>query len=348
MKYTVPHEKNFCGGNFQDWIEVMLESRCNGKCSFCIEKDGFRPKEKVSWLTLTEAIVKTGKTNILLLGGEPTLYPRLEELIRYLVNNDRKVFITTNGGKLMANKFIEKLAYVDGINISIHHYDLDINEKITGVKLNAGKLKSVIAFLHSNGAKVRINCNCIAGYIDSKEEIFKFIEATKEWGANSVRFAELKFDDRFVDLNKIFDGEYGLNDDPFIKGCHQNATINGMHVNFRQLCGMQSDKRPLIKNPKQILKDVLYYDGKVYHGWQKPREKYELEKASFLHGAKAMTDKEIKEMKKLLERFKKGDASKEYVVGYIMGKIGSAKADAEAKAEAFKAASESAGSGCVY
>ena len=55
--YTFPNIKNFCGGGFQDWLEVMLEPSCNGRCSFCIEKDGARPINKVSWTKMVDAIL---------------------------------------------------------------------------------------------------------------------------------------------------------------------------------------------------------------------------------------------------------------------------------------------------
>ena len=42
MKNSIPNKLNFCGGNFQDWLEVMLTPACNGKCSWCIEKNGYR------------------------------------------------------------------------------------------------------------------------------------------------------------------------------------------------------------------------------------------------------------------------------------------------------------------
>lgn len=43
-----------------------------------------------------------------------------------------------------------------------------------------------------------------------------YIKFAKSMGANSVRFAELKMDNNnFVDLAKIMDYQYGLNDDPF-------------------------------------------------------------------------------------------------------------------------------------
>jgi hypothetical protein len=39
-----PHPDNFCGGAFQDWVEVMLTEKCNGKCPWCVEKLGWHPE----------------------------------------------------------------------------------------------------------------------------------------------------------------------------------------------------------------------------------------------------------------------------------------------------------------
>lgn len=36
------------------------------------------------------------------------------------------------------------------------------------------------------------------------------------------------------------------------------------------MCGLQTIHRPLPINPKQYAKQVLYYDGKIYDGWQSP------------------------------------------------------------------------------
>lgn len=269
---SIPNSNNFCGGNFQDWLEVYLEGRCNGKCSFCIDKNGFKPQHHAHWIELAESIIAQNKKNILLLGGEPTLYPDLHALIIFLQQKGKNIYITTNGSKLMDLNFVNKLNLVSCINISIHHWDLMVNKEITGIQLTKSELIKAIEKLHSFGVKVRFNCNCIKGYIDSKSKIMRYIKFAKEVGAASVRFAELKHDDRFIDLAKIFKYQYGLNDNPYALGCHQETIIDGMEISFRQLCGLQCDKRPQIINPKQLLKKVLYYDGKLYDGWQQPKE----------------------------------------------------------------------------
>jgi len=252
----IPNPKNSCAGNFSDWLEVHLIDKCNAHCAWCVEKDGYHPEKHVSWPRMANLIIGHDATNIILLGGEPTLYKYLKPLIRALNDVNKKVWITTNGS-LLTPEFIEN--NLEGINISIHHYDLKLNEKITGISLknlSIGKLKNV-----------RFNCNCISGAIDSVTKILNYIEFAKQSGAHKVRFAELKNDThKFVDLSKLF--EY-LNDDPFIKGCSNDVKINGFDVNFRQMCGLQTPLRPKPVNPQQIIKKVLYYDGLFYNGWQK-------------------------------------------------------------------------------
>lgn len=263
---TKPHKDNFCGGAYQDWLEVKLTNKCNGRCPWCIEKNGFKPRHEAAWHEMFSAILKTGKRNVLLLGGEPTLHQHLEKLLRHLHEEGVKTHITTNGSRLTQEFVISNFKTLTGINISIHHYDLSKNEAITGIRL-LNLYRSVRA-LHHLGIQVRLNCNLIEGKIDSKKKIENYLEFAKGLGIFDVRFAELKGPDGgFVDLNKILEGKHGLNDDPFTKGCVKTAVIEGIMVNFRQMCGIQTPHRAKPPCPEQCHKEVLYPDGKIYPGW---------------------------------------------------------------------------------
>ena len=156
-----PHEDNFCGGNFQDWLEVNLTDICNGSCSWCVEKNGYHPSKHVSPEILLEKILCAGKTNIILLGGEPTLYKYIKFLIDGLTKNKHNVFITTNGSMLTKSFAEEKLKNITGLNISLHHYDFEKNRDITGITLAKYVLKQSIDTLKENGVSIRFNCNCI-------------------------------------------------------------------------------------------------------------------------------------------------------------------------------------------
>ena len=292
----IPNSKNSCAGNFSDWLEVHLINKCNGHCAWCVEKDGYHPKKSVSWRRIANQIIRHNATNIILLGGEPTLYKDLRPLIIALNNANKKIWITTNGSLLTPEFVKNNLSGIEGINISIHHYDLKLNEIITGVSLEnllpaMGKLQNV-----------RFNCNCISGAIDSVTKIFNYIEFARISGANRVRFAELKNDThRFVDLAKLFEHQYGLNDDPFIEGCNNDVKIRGFDVNFRQMCGLQTPLRPNPIDPQQITKKVLYYDGQFYDGWQKETKMEDKELIKILEDV-ASGKKSVAEAALLIDR----------------------------------------------
>lgn len=271
---SIPHKDNFCGGNFKDWIEVMLTEKCNAHCAWCVEKKGWHPSTYVGWERLAEVIYGTRAKNVILLGGEPTLFPDLENLINRISMNRQNVWITTNGSKLTKEFASTVLKNVTGVNISLHDWDLDANFDITGIKVKGDTLREAIKELHKNWAKVRFNCNLIKGHIDNSLRIESYIQMAKEFGVDSVRFAELKDDkEDFVDLAKIMNYEYGLSDDPFFNGCVKECIIDGMPVNFRQMCGIQTCMRKKPENPLQCDKRVVYYDGIVHDGWQIKKEK---------------------------------------------------------------------------
>jgi len=274
MKPSIPNPRNFCGGNFQDWLEVNLTDACNARCSWCVERKGWHPRTRASWQKICEAALDSGKTNIILLGGEPTLHPDFSKIVKRLHNNGRRPWVTTNGSRLTPGWVKANMEGVFGVNISIHHHDLSENFKITGLTLNGSSLRKAISELHRMGAAVRFNCNCIKGHIDSAPRIRAYIAWVKRMGGDKIRFAELKGDDDgFVDLAAVLDHKYGLNDNPFRDGCNSDAVVDGMLVNFRQMCGLQTRMRPCPNNPMQAAKKVLYYDGKMYGGWQVKEEK---------------------------------------------------------------------------
>lgn len=303
----IPSNKNFCGGAFPDWLEVNLTDKCNGTCSWCIERNGYHPVKKVKWFEIAIAVLKHGAKNIILLGGEPTLYSNLKEMINVLEAAGRNVWITTNGSLLTPEFIEEKLLNIKGINISIHHYSL--NESITGVKISKSVLISAIQQLHKNGSNVRMNCNCISGFIDNTHEITKYILFCKEIGADKIRFAELKQDDDgFVDLAKALNYKYGLNHNPFLYGCNSDTVIYGMPVNFRQMCGLQTTRREMPIGPQQCLKKVLYYDGNFYNGWQTEIKEEIVE------------DKKLIQLLKDLKEGKKDVAEVALIIGRETGK----------------------------
>lgn len=277
------HPSNFCGGNYQDWLEVMLIPECNGRCAWCVEKDGYHPKCRASWRELAAAILGTGKQKIVLLGGEPTLYTKLKELVRRLIYAERDVYVTTNGSVLHQESILDALNGVTGVNISIHDYDLEKNQQVVGLRLDHISLISAIRQLHRQGASVRLNCTAVKGHIDSMEHLLGYVSFGKVLGADSVRFSEVKGDAGcFVDLVEVAQPLIDTCDDPFTDGCCVETEVLDLPVSFRLMCGLQTPCRQAPENPEQFHKQVMYYDGQLYDGWQKEE--------------KVMTKKDLKQL----------------------------------------------------
>ena len=267
---SVPNPNNFCGGAFDDWLEVMLTSECNGKCDWCIERDGFKPELKAPWETLATLILKDRASKVIFLGGEPTLYPDLKALVRATCD-EKELYITTNGSRFNAQFVAEVLDGVTGINVSIHDWQLDRNAKITGIVLDQDTLELAVVECRRRGIRVRLNCNVIRQHVYDGVAILRYIRWAKQTGVWSIRFAELKNDvDRFRSLAGMgLDARFGLNEDPYIEGCNKQGMIEGVSVNFRQMCGLQTTMRPKPVSPHAPHdKRVLYYDGQFYDGWQ--------------------------------------------------------------------------------
>ena len=137
----LPNKKNFCGCNFADWLEVNLTDKCNGRCAWCIEKNGYHPEKKATVFEMVRAIKKTGKKNIILLGGDPTLYPHLKTLIRRL--SGINIYLTTNGSRLSKSFAVCVLDGIKGINVSMHSNHPLENKNITGIDLDLVVLRNV-------------------------------------------------------------------------------------------------------------------------------------------------------------------------------------------------------------
>lgn len=144
----------------------------------------------------------------------------------------------------------------------------------------------------------------------------------------------MKFDEEnFIDLYKIFGDQYGLNDDPYLKGCNNNVEINGLHINFRQMCGLQTRLRPQHSDYKKFPKQVLYYDGKIYDGWQ------------VINNGKEK-DMNREKIKRLLEKYKADKIDEETTLDLLEEYM--SVGDKSGSYETFLETIRQGGGGCVY
>ena len=77
-------KKNLASGT----LRIVLTTDCNYRCRYCFAEGEIDKEKRVLNIQDIKKIVKIAKefgiTNIKLTGGEPLLYPYMEELLKYL------------------------------------------------------------------------------------------------------------------------------------------------------------------------------------------------------------------------------------------------------------------------
>ncbi len=124
---TVGHQvRNALKGKRRYPFVLMLEPlyTCNLACIGCaIERHTGKLEDRLSLDQCFKAIEACGAPQISICGGEPTIYPELEELVEGMIARKRHIFLCTNGllldrnvyGKIEPNKRLTINVHLDGL-----------------------------------------------------------------------------------------------------------------------------------------------------------------------------------------------------------------------------------------
>ena len=285
---------NSCDGIY-DSLDVRLTKACDNRCEFCIEREGLESLGNTKVDKLITSTIKSGKKDILILGGEPLLNPKIAlEYIQGIREYVETIYLTTSLPKSLTTKegnkiFREIIKLLDGINISVHHNLSEVNNNVLKSTNPFNRMEFLSEMLKWNefANKTRICCNLVSGYIDSKENIDSFIKDMSKMGVKHVKLNELQN----VDANTYisFEKVYNVNmKSPFAYGCQTDISHifedYSIKVTLKRSCFCNKDlsiakatfadllkcmhKRISPNSTKSKLK-VLYENGDLYNGWQR-------------------------------------------------------------------------------
>lgn len=123
--------------------ELVLTDNCNFKCSYCRGlKDELKGDISFNLAMKTLNLwVKDNLKNVRFSGGEPTLYPNLDLLIKYCKDNGvEHIALSTNGSaKLEYYKYLAECG-VNDFSISLDSGCCSTGDKMTGGIEGLGKL----------------------------------------------------------------------------------------------------------------------------------------------------------------------------------------------------------------
>lgn len=159
------------------YLSVVATNACQCNCAYCInsltDKSLSLPIDKAKE-NITKAVAKFGIKEAVILGGEPTIYPHLFELIQFLKETCklRRVGITTNGIALKDEAFLIRLVQtrIDFLNLSFH----DDGEFLTVHELK--NIYNTFKAFATSTQKLRINTNIWRGNHDTPSSLINFLE----------------------------------------------------------------------------------------------------------------------------------------------------------------------------
>lgn len=77
-------------------VDWQITSRCNRSCGYCYgpSKGDDLPLENLKMIV--DILISQGVRQIGITGGEPLLYPKIEELIGYIKSHGISIYLSTN------------------------------------------------------------------------------------------------------------------------------------------------------------------------------------------------------------------------------------------------------------
>ena len=289
---------------FDPNFTAILPGKCQARCRFCLEPEGPPPPSAEAWLESFESLVTrelppTFRT-ISISGGEPTLSPVFEPMLRILAalrqsRRIARVVLTTNGNVKGLRKYADLIgAAVTNVNLSRHAADDLANARVfkTYNVADADQLRDIIAQLAQRGVPTNLNCVYSPDHAfgrqisalsreDLRADAEGYITFARTVGATSVVF---RHDHRIWEPEVMTALEAAFAD---VAEVHRSQCescrvvgkiIRGMPVNFKKSAHETVD----LHMQTELYELILHSDGTLYRDWsrrhpiQRPLEPMEL------------------------------------------------------------------------
>lgn len=111
-------------------IDIRITCCCNLACDFCF---GTRSKDELNinlWCKLLHKFKENGVNALVITGGEPTLFEKLDQLLEHSHNLDFKIALSSNGILLENVKYLK---YIDALSIPIDGENYSICKEMRGL-----------------------------------------------------------------------------------------------------------------------------------------------------------------------------------------------------------------------
>lgn len=276
--------ENSCDGAYNS-VDIRFTKHCDNACSFCIEKNGLSALGNTDVDKLIESTISTEIKDVLILGGEPFLYPKeLFEYIKGIREHVDTIFITTS----IPKTFIESddyhsniISLIDGLNVSVQSTDWEENNNILNASNRFNRLETLKAMNNLYGTKIRTSLNLVKGGIDNKEKLLASINFLEGIGCLHIKINELQHQkDLYISFEDIMGIKYPSS---YAFGCSTYVEIKNVKAKIllKRSCFLveETRKASIADAIKAIYKRyfykiknrfcVIYENGIIYNKWRK-------------------------------------------------------------------------------
>jgi cyclic pyranopterin phosphate synthase len=179
-----------------EYLRISVTDHCNFRCVYCMPREGlpWLPKADVlSYEEITEIVrqlAPLGLRRLRITGGEPTIRPELQRLVRMLrdIPGIEDIALSTNGVRLPAVARLLRESGLDRVNMSADSLRPDRIIWTARRDLRFDPIASALAAEAAGLAPLKINMVVMRGINDDEIEDFARLTLEHPW---HVRFIEL-------------------------------------------------------------------------------------------------------------------------------------------------------------
>lgn len=183
------------------YIRIKPTNKCNHNCYYChyknsyLDLDQYNENDSIAYEKMMEIIEDISDMGVKAVtfsgGGEPLLYPYIEETMEKVLNKGIDLSIITNGS-LLKEKKAELLAHAKWVRLSIESINDQQYCQLRGIKKGSFQLlcKNIKDFSLIKDKTCELGINFVVtkeNYMQIKEMAFLM----KELGVNHIKFAPL-------------------------------------------------------------------------------------------------------------------------------------------------------------
>ena len=172
-----------------DKIRIKTTDRCNMNCWFCHAEGAPSCSDVVLDNTFDAALryFRAVFSRAHLTGGEPFLYPYLEDLLGVLEEKGYAISITTNGCFELSQRIIDFAHHFQYINFSFHSLESEYYAKLSPASSGSLVVDRIASNIRALSGIIPVRINTVVSGNGSEQHLEKMIEFAEDVGC------ELKF-----------------------------------------------------------------------------------------------------------------------------------------------------------